>query len=295
MVGLLRRLAWLLALGVAPGASREAPSVVVVVTCSAHYTDLFENWLAWLARLGLLDEVGLVAIAEDGVAYDYLAAWAAAGPPGSWRRAVRSDFAGASGAPLAGELGFETPGFARLMARRAAYLASQLEALRRLPTWAADLDGSRLVFSDLDVVWLADPRPFLAGEGCDAWAQTQHRERKLLNPGFLALRPTPGAHALLSDWAKRLAAAPPQRNLPVFNDAVRGLLGAAKTCALPPETFASAKRTFNRPRWSAKSPRGVVTAHANWIDGHDAKKAALVRADAWLAPPAARPLLAPPR
>ena len=58
------------------------PATVVVVTCSAHYTDFFENWLAWLERSGVAGAVGLVAIAEDESAAAYLEAWAASPPPG---------------------------------------------------------------------------------------------------------------------------------------------------------------------------------------------------------------------
>ena len=129
------------------------PPTVVVVTCSAHYTDFFENWLAWLERSGVAGAVGLVAIAEDESAAAYLEAWAASPPPGwhAYRRAVAPPAAGA--APLGGALGFETRGFATLMARRAAYLAAELAALAADGAWAKD-PASRLVFSDLDVVWL---------------------------------------------------------------------------------------------------------------------------------------------
>ncbi|KAH8061386.1 2-acylglycerol O-acyltransferase [Aureococcus anophagefferens] len=199
----------------------------------AHYTDFFENWLAWLERSGVAGAVGLVAIAEDESAAAYLEAWAAAPPPGwhAYRRAVAPPAAGA--APLGGALGFETRGFATLMARRAAYLAAELAALAADGAWAKD-PASRLVFSDLDV-----------------------------------------------------------RNLPAFNAAARALR-PRRARALPPETFCSAKRTFNRPKWAADAPRGAVTAHANWIDGHDAKRAALARSGAWLAA-GATPLLVPAR
>lgn len=49
----------------ARAAHHEPPRVIVVVTCSAHYTDFLENWLAWLHRLELDEQVGLVGIAED--------------------------------------------------------------------------------------------------------------------------------------------------------------------------------------------------------------------------------------
>ena len=81
---------------------------------------------------------------------------------------------------------------------------------------------------------------------------------------------------------------------PVVEFHTGGAAPAAAACALPPETFCSAKRTFNRPKWAADAPRGAVTAHANWIDGHDAKRAALARSGAWLAA-GATPLLVPAR
>lgn len=63
VANLRQKMLWLCVLGAR--AAHETPRVVVVVTCSAHYTDFLENWLAWLQRLKLDEEVGLVAIAED--------------------------------------------------------------------------------------------------------------------------------------------------------------------------------------------------------------------------------------
>jgi len=272
----LAALCWGRALGAGGGPAAVVPDVVVVVTCSAHYTDFFENWRAWLARLGTA-EFGLVAIAEDAEAHAYLERRLLVDDAGSsYRRVVRSALGGA--APAVREtLDFESRGFASLMSRRAAHL---LELLRDLgaesPRWAAAADRSRLVFSDLDVLWLRDPTPWFVG-GCDAWAQTQHRERGLLNPGFLALAPTPGAARLLSEWARRLRDKP-GRNLPVFNEARDALLrdpnardttGAppsdhqddgrgARVCALAPELFLSAKRSFRRLRWSPAADTTAV-------------------------------------
>ena len=41
------------------------PPVVVMIACSAHYQDFFENFLAWLGKCGVADDVGVVAVAED--------------------------------------------------------------------------------------------------------------------------------------------------------------------------------------------------------------------------------------
>ncbi|KAJ8601849.1 hypothetical protein CTAYLR_002652 [Chrysophaeum taylorii] len=264
------------------------PSVVVVVACSAHYTDFFENWLAWVSRLDT-DEMGFVAIAEDVEAYGYLRRRFEV--PGGYRRVVRAA-AGGAAPPLKGALGFESAGFATLMSRRAAHLAAQLAQLAE--AWESSQDA-RLIFSDLDVLWIRDPRPWLerrttysSGRPCDAWAQTQHRERGLLNPGFLALAPTPGAAALLREWERRLRERP-QRNLPVFNEAIRALKGTVHVCALAPDLFLSAKRSFRRANWMPLADRRAarmrmlasavgnharstqVVAHANWIDGHDVR------------------------
>ena len=130
--------------------------------------------------------------------------------------------------------------------------------------WGDD-PRARLIFTDLDVFWLKDPRPYFTGD-CAAWAQTQHREKGLLNPGFLVLTPTDAAAKLLKTWAALLAKEP-GRNLPLFKPV---------TCALDSEVFVSAKRSFFRRRWSARDPGSVVVAHANWIDGLDAKHRAFV-------------------
>lgn len=262
------------------------------MTCSAHYTDFLENFLAGLERLAL--DAGVIVVAEDAPAYAVAVAWAArGGGSGTRRRAV----APAAAAPVSGRVDFESRGFAELMSRRARLIATELARLAGDAAWAARPDA-RLVFTDLDVAWVSDPTAYFAGKsggggGCDAWAQTQHRERGLLNPGFLALRPTPGAAALLAAWAAILDREG-GRNLPAFNAAIRDApRGAFAVCALPPETFASAKRTFLRPRWRAgEGP--AVTAHANWIDGHDAKRSAFATHGAWLLGADAAPLIPSP-
>jgi len=277
--------AWGVALAMVQMSTRAAPpQVVIVVTCSAHYTDFFENWYAWLRRLEVGSTAGLVAIAEDSEAYAYLRRRLAR--DAAYRRVVD----GFGGPPLTGELSFLSTGFASLMSRRAAHLLAQLEHLTSWDAWAKS-SSSRLVFSDLDVLWIRDPTPWFAESGCDAWAQTQHRERGLLNPGLLALTPSPGSRTLLADWAARLRELP-GRNLPVFNEAVLELRDIT-VCPLPPERFLSAKRSFNRKRWSPSSDRLAVVAHANWIDGHDAKRAALRASGAWLLPANHSALLVP--
>lgn len=217
----------------------------------------------------------LIAIAEDKAAYDYLSLQT---------ERVYSVIKGDAGPPLAGALGFESNGFASLMSRRASHLLAQL--LRLTST------DSILVFSDLDVIWIRDPRPFFV-QGCDAWAQTQHRERKLLNPGFLALSRTDGSLLLLGEWERRLLRGRPQRNLPVFNQVVNEFQEDVKVCALRPELFLSAKRSFGRRKWSPKVDARAVVAHANWIDGHDAKRAAFLNAGAWIISDNVKPVLIP--
>lgn len=266
--------AWLLLPAVVSAVLSAAspPEVIIVVACTAHYTDFFENWYAWMERLDL--SAGLITIAEDSQAYDYLRRRFVG--EAAYRRVVRAS-EGGEDPPLGGTLGFESSSFAHLMSRRAAHIESQLYELAST-SWATP--GARLIFSDLDVVWIRDPRPWFVG-ACDAWAQTQHRERRLLNPGFLALTPSPRALTLLREWARRLQQHA-QLNLPVFNDVVRALADKVKVCALQPDVFLSAKRSFRRRTWSPTSDERAVIAHANWIDGHDAKRAAFQAAGAWL-------------
>ena len=253
--------------------SAAPPLTVAVVACSMHYRDFFDNWAAQLGNLGLEKDIGVVAIAEDADVVDHLQQWRKSAPPGTYRRVAQSK----NKQPLArGELGFYTDGFAKVMSRRARHLIGAHAALRR--QWGDD-PRARLIFTDLDAFWLRDPRPYFTGGACAAWAQTQHREKGLLNPGFLVLTPTDAAAKLLKTWAALLAKEP-GRNLPLFNRAHAALPDV--TCALDSEVFVSAKRSFFRRRWSAREPGTVVVAHANWIDGHDAKHRAFVEKGLWV-------------
>lgn len=264
------------------------PKVVIIVTCSAHYTDFFENWYAWLGRLDIVKTAGLIAIAEDTVAYDYLTRRLIG--ERFYRRVVRAT-QGGTDPPLGGRLGFSSEGFATLMSRRAEHLEAQLRNLVSTTNWATMRDA-RLIFSDLDVIWIRNPIPWFAGDSCDAWAQTQHRERGLLNPGFLALAPTPRALSLLQEWARRLRERP-QLNLPAFNEVVQGNAQSIGVCPLQPDIFLSAKRSFRRRLWSPFTDSKAVIAHANWIDGHDSKRAAFELVGAWLASPNVSAISAP--
>ncbi|KAJ1453837.1 hypothetical protein M885DRAFT_258552 [Pelagophyceae sp. CCMP2097] len=165
--------------------AQTPPATVVVVTLSAHYTDFYENWVEWVRRSGVHDEAGLVTIAEDEQVSAYLCTLHS--------RKLANTFAAhavvsSRNEALGGHLGFETPGFASLMQRRAHYISRILDQLASLPPWLTN-PKSRLIFSDLDAVWLRDPRPFFRQPGCDAWAQTQHEQRRLLAPRRASAQP----------------------------------------------------------------------------------------------------------
>ena len=65
-----------------------------------------------------------------------------------------------------------------------------------------------------------------------------------------------------------------------------------RVCALPADYFLSAKKSFRRLGWSAATKhQNGVTAHANWIDGHDAKREAFETHGAWITNGTLLPLL----
>ena len=72
-----------------------------------------------------------------------------------------------------------------------------------------------------------------------------------------ALKPRYASLNLLRDWDRRLREKP-QRNLPVFNAARDALKNRVNVCALKPDLFLSAKRSFRNPKWAPHKDHRAV-------------------------------------
>ena len=143
-----------------------------------------------------------------------------------------------------------------------------------------------VLYTDVDTVWLADPRPFLAGE-YDVWTSLdeEHGNYRVYCTGFMAFLPTQQSVSVLKMWDAELSKKP-DLNQFVWNR----LLGRSKVKvgALPMQLFPPgimyfgvstlASLAYLRSSESNASvvhvvpwTDRVVVVHNNWITGKKAK------------------------
>jgi uncharacterized protein (TIGR01627 family) len=217
-------------------AAVEVDNWTVVVTVSIGFDDMFSNWFAFYSKLNL--DMNVILIAEDEQIYkkyinvDGIDVWKSQYPD--------------SNDPIA--LSYETPQYKKLVSRRAAHLLRVLKVQKRI------------IYTDIDTVWLSDPRPFFKGD-FDLFAQLDGN--KYYCTGFIALQRTKNTLSLLEEWNRRLLTNP-QLNQPIFNKIIKSI--TIKHKELPRQEFPSGDLYFGQNK-----QQNVVIVHNNYIVGKDNK------------------------
>tara|TARA_B100000482_G_scaffold18802_1_gene12598 strand:+ start:232 stop:996 length:765 start_codon:yes stop_codon:yes gene_type:complete len=226
------------------------PGTAVLITVSHGFEDMFRNWWHWYAKLDLNMEVLLLA--EDEPTRSAFA------ESRNWTVITTT-----MGALPTKDHTYETPIYKKLVSRRPHNI---LRGLDKYP---------RLIYTDVDTVWLSDPRPHFAAGAYDFWGQLD--DGTLQSPyyctGFLAFKNTAPTRALLSKWAVALDAKP-NLNQPLFNDLKKR--EPAKHCPLSPALFPSGRRYFDE-----KKRDGVVVVHNNFVIGKAKKIARFKQVGLW--------------
>ena len=214
----------------------EVDNWTVVVTVSIGFDDMFSNWFAFYSKLNL--DMNVILIAEDEQIYkkytnvDGIDVWKSQYPD--------------SNDPIA--LSYDTPQYKKLVSRRAAHLLRVLKVQKRI------------IYTDIDTVWLSDPRPFFKGD-FDLFAQLDGN--KYYCTGFMALQRTKNTLSLLEEWNRRLLTNP-QLNQPIFNKIIKSI--TIKHKELPRQEFPSGDLYFGQNK-----QQNVVIVHNNYIVGKDNK------------------------
>tara|TARA_B110000090_G_scaffold7060_3_gene7369 strand:- start:28195 stop:32406 length:4212 start_codon:yes stop_codon:yes gene_type:complete len=216
--------------------NKDAAEWTVLITLSAGFDDVFLNWWAFYSKLNLGMDV--IMIAEDEQTYNKHI-----NTPGIevWKSLYRE-----SAGALA--LTYKTHLYNRLVSRRASHLIRVLKAKQRV------------IYSDIDTAWLADPRPFLTGN-FDMWAQLDNTNYYCT--GFMAFIRTAQVLQFLDKWDKQLLKQP-QLNQPLFNKILKGAAFPHKS--LPRKEFPSGNMYFDQNK-----RKDVVVVHNNFIIGKDKK------------------------
>ena len=188
----------------------------VVVTVSRGYANMFENWLYFFKLLAL--DMQVLLIAEDETTFKMYGA-----RNDIVTRAGRFQDPASENASESKGFSYGTLAFRNLVSNRPGYI---LEVMKSYPN---------VLYTDVDTVWLADPRPFLAGE-YDVWTSLdeEHGNYRVYCTGFMAFLPTQQSVSVLKMWDAELSKKP-DLNQPVWNR----LLGRSKVKvgAMPMQLF----------------------------------------------------------
>lgn len=207
----------------------------VLVTVSSGFQDMFDNWWHYLSLLKL--PLPVIVVAEDNATYN--------------RYKNNINFAVVNGLTQSHDekaFDYNTKQYKALVSNRPTYI---LAVLAR---------GLNVIYSDVDTIWLKDPRSFLNGH-YDMWGST---DRPLYYcTGFLAFKPSPLSEDLLQKWKASLEI--PDINQVKFNSLIRK--SAIRHRYLPLKEFPHGLMYFNNRSMRSN----VVVVHNNYIVGHDNK------------------------
>ena len=206
----------------------------VLVTVSSGYQDMFDNWWHYFSLLKL--SLHVIVVAEDNATYT--------------RYKNNINFAVINGLNQShGEKAFDynTKQYKALVSKRPTYI---LAFIKR---------GLNVIYTDVDTIWLKDPRSFL-NDHYDMWGSTDGP--LYYCTGFMAFKPSPLSEDLLQKWKASLET--PDINQVKFNSLVKK--SAIRHKYLPRKEFPDGLMYFDRSMRS-----NVVVVHNNYIVGHDNK------------------------
>nr|XP_054750598.1 uncharacterized protein LOC129256411 [Lytechinus pictus] len=224
--------------------SNDGP--IVLITSNKAFMDFAENWLESVRRLGIRPNI--LAISEDIVAY---------------RTFLRY------------------PNVTTVMTQRAAspqktlaYLSHEYNVLiNKRPVYIYRLlaKGRDVLFSDVDIVWLADPFPHLEGDYDVVLQEDLHNPKVVYCAGFIFFRATNASRAFVGEWISRIHKArdnvPDQR---LLNQLLGENFGNLRIKVLDSSLFPNGKLYFD-DEWRRRQTAKPVIVHNNWIEDHEEK------------------------
>ncbi|XP_062027397.1 UDP-D-xylose:L-fucose alpha-1,3-D-xylosyltransferase MGP4-like [Rosa rugosa] len=240
---------------------------LIVCAVSEPYLPFLNNWLISIARQKHQDKV--LVIAEDyGTLYKVNERWpghAVLIPPALDAQAAHK---------------FGSQGFFNFTSRRPRHLLNILEL------------GYSVMYNDVDMVWLADPFPYLVGNH-DVYFTDDMTPVKPLNhshdlppPGkkgrtyicscMIFLRPTSGAKLIMKKWIEEMQQEPWSRakkanDQPAFNWALDKNAAQADLYLLSQAAFPTGGLYFKNKTWVKETNGMHVIIHNNYILGFEKK------------------------
>ena len=237
----------------------------IVLSANMAYEGDFLNWFAHSSDAGLLDErTRVVLYAEDENMFNAYV--------NSTRMEVKKSWAVGqtkwNDESLSGGGRFsyseEKSGFGQLVSRRGSVLVEEINLAKK--------ERERLLFMDLDVILLGDPRSFFCGN-FDLWGQdASSYVTGPFNSGFLAMRPSSRMIATLELWRDLLESQKEAgSNQRLFNDAVRNATASLglRHKLLPRQLFPAGRHVLGKKIKTCLGPNVIhgadlIAFHNNW-------------------------------
>ncbi|XP_022147207.1 UDP-D-xylose:L-fucose alpha-1,3-D-xylosyltransferase MGP4 [Momordica charantia] len=250
---------------------------VIVCAVSQPYLPFLNNWLISVTRQKHHEKV--LVIAEDyATLYKVNERWpghAVLVPPAPDAQTAHK---------------FGSQGFFNFTSRRPRHLLHILEL------------GYNVMYNDVDMVWLADPFPYLQGNhdvyftDDMAAVKSLHHSHDLPPPGkkgrtyicscMIFLRPTNGAKLVMRKWIEELKAQPwsktkKSNDQPAFNWALDKTAGEVDLYLLPQPAFPTGGLYFKNQSWVKETKGMHVIIHNNYITGFEKKIKRFREFDLW--------------
>ena len=244
-------------------ANSQTEEWVLLLTVSEGFYDMFQNFWSAFTKLNL-SNLRVSIVAEDFATLSYLtekfAAASSEGPVVEIRRGT--DLSGKNALNDETALSYETPKYKNLVSRRANYIRNELQA------------APKVIYSDIDSVWLKDPTTFLSEDDVDMWGQKDAVRAwgDYFCTGLIAFRQTKASFDFLEMWDEALLEHP-QLNQPIFNDILHEHPDLLKTVTLPPQHFPNGHLCFGGAYAGdvMEDRDNVYVVHDNFIAGHENK------------------------
>lgn len=240
---------------------------VIVCAVSQPYLPFLNNWLISISRQKHQDKV--LVIAEDyATLYKVNERWpghAVLVPPAPNSQTAHK---------------FGSQGFFNFTSRRPRHLLQILEL------------GYNVMYNDVDMVWLADPFPYLEGNHDVYFTDDMPQVKPLKHshalppPGkkgrtyicscMIFLRSTNGAKLVMKKWIEELQEQPWSKakkanDQPAFNWALNKTAGEVDLYLLPQVAFPTGGLYFKNQTWVQETKGRHVIIHNNYITGFEKK------------------------
>ncbi|KAL4233790.1 hypothetical protein ACF0H5_008468 [Mactra antiquata] len=221
----------------------------ILVTVNDGYFDFFQNWLWYYMKLNI--NTPITVVAEDDIVFT------------KTKQVCEICTVLRSNLNISDAVNYGQVSFRMMVSTRPMNILNLLKS------------GKNIIYSDLDIVWINDPRPYF-----DTLADINilRDSQGNLCTGFMAIISNNRTMKAMEEWHSRLDGKL-LRNQRMFNIVVKSDDVSVNYKILNTTLFPSGRDYFGKHTQEQRSKAIIV--HNNWIVGHDNKKERFREFDLW--------------